>query len=184
MHHLIDVHSPSCLLTRRSLATLSPSCACRIFAVLARTDSTDSPDCLPILLNISVFIFSFFFFHFLVLGSMRSIKPTFVGLQAHVKLVYRIVRVAVRSLANQFGFWLQASPSFRDGVCLIHKHHKCIANYPCGSRASLPGLLRRRQLRRRCLSTNSSSNLYYCPTSPSSTFLFSCSHVVTPFYLF
>ena len=37
-----------------------------------RTESTDSPDCLPILLSISILIFSFFFFpYYLVLGSVR-----------------------------------------------------------------------------------------------------------------
>jgi len=36
------------------------------------TDSSDSPDCLPILLSISVFLlFSFSVFHFLVVGSVQ-----------------------------------------------------------------------------------------------------------------
>jgi len=38
----------------------------------AVTDSRDSPDCLPILLSISVFIFSSSFFHFLVVGPYRK----------------------------------------------------------------------------------------------------------------
>ena len=36
-----------------------------------RTDSTDSPDCLPILLSLSVFTFLFFFFPLSVFGSVR-----------------------------------------------------------------------------------------------------------------
>ena len=43
------------------------------FLFFFRTDSMDSPDCLPTLLSISVFYFLvfFMFFHFLVVGSVR-----------------------------------------------------------------------------------------------------------------
>ena len=45
-----------------------------------RADSADSPDCLPILLSISVFQFlAFSVFHFLVVVSVRQIKLTRVG---------------------------------------------------------------------------------------------------------
>jgi len=47
------------------------SAAAFLFSI--RTDSTDSPDCLPILLSISVFYFLvFLFFHLLVVGSRTS----------------------------------------------------------------------------------------------------------------
>ena len=51
----------------------------------------DSPDCLLLLLSISVFYFSFSVLHFLVVGSVRSIKLTRVGFRAHVKIAHRIV---------------------------------------------------------------------------------------------
>ena len=54
----------------------------------------DFPDCLLLLLSISVFIlFSFFFcfYTFLVVGSVRKIKLTYVGFRAHVKIASRIV---------------------------------------------------------------------------------------------
>ena len=41
-------------------------------SAISRTDSTDSPDCLPILLSTSVFLlFTFSVFDFLVFGSVR-----------------------------------------------------------------------------------------------------------------
>jgi len=53
----------------------------------------DFPDCLLLLLSISVFLlFSFFLFlHFLVVSSVRQIKLTYVGFRAHVKIASRIV---------------------------------------------------------------------------------------------
>ena len=46
----------------------------------------DSPDCLLLLLSISVFTFLVFFsvLHFLVVGFVRQIKLTHVGFRAHV----------------------------------------------------------------------------------------------------
>ena len=41
------------------------------FLFFFRTDSTDSPDCLPILLSISSYFLVFLFSHFLAVGSMR-----------------------------------------------------------------------------------------------------------------
>ena len=51
------------------------------------------PDCLLLLLSISVFLlFSFSVFTlFLVVGSVRYIKLTYVGFRAHVKIASRIV---------------------------------------------------------------------------------------------
>ena len=61
-------------------------------SLVKRTDSTDSPDCLPILLNISVFFFfSFSVFHFLVVGSVQQIKLTRVNFAVHVKVASGIV---------------------------------------------------------------------------------------------
>jgi len=53
----------------------------------------DFPDCLLLLLSITVFLlFSFSVFTlFLVVGSVRSIKLTYVGFRAHVKIASRIV---------------------------------------------------------------------------------------------
>jgi len=53
----------------------------------------DFPDCLLLLLSISVFLlFSFFLFYtFLVVVSVRYIKLTYVGFRAHVKIASRIV---------------------------------------------------------------------------------------------
>jgi len=60
----------------------------------------DSPDCLLLLLSISVFylvLLSFFsVLHFLVVVSVRSTKLTHVGFRAHIKtasrsVAYRIV---------------------------------------------------------------------------------------------
>ena len=53
----------------------------------------DFRDCLLLLLSISVFLlFSFFcFYTFLVVGSVRQIKLTYVGFRAHVKIASRIV---------------------------------------------------------------------------------------------
>ena len=48
------------------------------FLFFFRTDSADSPDCLPILVTISVFYF-LVFFPLLVVGSVRSIKLTHDG---------------------------------------------------------------------------------------------------------
>ena len=56
-----------------------------------RTDSTDSPDWLQILLSISVFTFQFFCcFHILVVGSVLSINLTHVIFWTHVKIASRI----------------------------------------------------------------------------------------------
>jgi len=52
-----------------------------------RTDSTDSPDFIPILLSVSVF----YFFQFLVAGFVRWIKLTNVRFWAHVKIASCIV---------------------------------------------------------------------------------------------
>ena len=54
----------------------------------------DFPDCLLLLLSISVFLrFSFVsvFYTFLVVGSVRWIKLTHVGFRAHDKIASRIV---------------------------------------------------------------------------------------------
>jgi len=53
----------------------------------------DSPDCLLLLLGISVFLLFGFsvFLHFLVVGSVRWIKRTHVGFRAHVEIVSLIV---------------------------------------------------------------------------------------------
>ena len=56
----------------------------------------DSPDCLALLLflsiGLSVFYFLvFLYLHFLVVGSVRSIKLTRVGFRAHAKIASRIV---------------------------------------------------------------------------------------------
>ena len=50
----------------------------------------DFPDCLLLLLSISVFLL-FSFYTFLVVGSMRQIKLTHVGFRAHVNIASRIV---------------------------------------------------------------------------------------------
>ena len=72
-------------------------CLLRVFFFLFfGTDSTNSPDCLPILLSTSIFVFSFFFFP--IISSWfraRQIKLTYASFQAHVKLVYRIVSYRV-----------------------------------------------------------------------------------------
>ena len=53
----------------------------------------DSPDCLLLLISISVFYFLIFFLflHFLVVGAVRWTKLTHVGFRAHVKIASRIV---------------------------------------------------------------------------------------------
>jgi len=58
-----------------------------------RTDSTDSPDCLLLLLSLSAFyVLVFLFQHFLVVGSVPQIKlTTQVGFRAHVTIASRIV---------------------------------------------------------------------------------------------
>jgi len=63
-------------------------------------DSTDSPDCLPILLSIPVFYFLFFFgfFHFSVVGSVRQIKLTCVSFRAHVETASRVVFVTFENV--------------------------------------------------------------------------------------
>ena len=66
---------------------------CSLYLFFFRTDSTDSPDCLPILLSISVFTFLVFLFvlYFLVVGSLLYINLTHVGFRAHVKIASRVV---------------------------------------------------------------------------------------------
>ena len=65
-----------------------------------RTDTTDSPDCLPTLLSISVFTFKFFFFYFLVFGSARKIRLTYLSFWAHVKIASHIISYRF-TIANQ-----------------------------------------------------------------------------------
>ena len=61
------------------------------FLFFFRTDSRDSPDCLPILLSISVFyILVFLFPTFLIVGSVRQIKLTRVSFRLYVKIAFRI----------------------------------------------------------------------------------------------
>ena len=69
-HHLSPLHS---FIPGLNLPSANPSH--RSLPFLLPTDSTDSPDCLPILLTISVFSFSVF--HFLVDDSVLSINPSF-----------------------------------------------------------------------------------------------------------
>ena len=67
---LLSCITPHSLIPRLNLPFLQtlPSVA---FLFLFRTDSMDSPDCLPILLNISVLLVSFSLCHYLVVGSVR-----------------------------------------------------------------------------------------------------------------
>ena len=65
----------------------NPSHRSRLLSFFFRTDSTDSPDFIPILLSISVF----YFFQFLVAGFVRWIKLTNVRFWAHVKIASCIV---------------------------------------------------------------------------------------------
>jgi len=63
---------------------------------------TDSPDCLLILLSISVFSFLLFlFFNFLVFGSVQQIKLTYISFSAHVIIASRIV-----AQVSDNGHWL------------------------------------------------------------------------------
>ena len=50
------------------------------------TEYTDSPDCLLILLSISVFTFSLYFPDFFVFGFVWQIKLTYVSFSAHFKI--------------------------------------------------------------------------------------------------
>jgi len=55
------------------------------FLFFFRTNSTDSADCLPILLRMSVFYFLVFLFHlFLVFDSLRQIMLTYVSFWARI----------------------------------------------------------------------------------------------------
>jgi len=67
---IISIQSPLTLSFQLTFLQILPTVA---FLFFFRTDYTDSPDCLAILLSISVFLlFSFFmFFHFLVVCSVR-----------------------------------------------------------------------------------------------------------------
>jgi len=56
---------------------------------LLQDDSTDSPDCLPILLSMPVFTFYFFLF-FPLVGVVREIKLSHVSFWFHVKIASRI----------------------------------------------------------------------------------------------
>jgi len=67
---IISIQSPLTLSFQLPFLQILPTVA---FLFFFRTDYTDSPDCLAILLNISVFFYFlvFMFFHFLVVGSVR-----------------------------------------------------------------------------------------------------------------
>ena len=68
-----------------------------------RIHCMDFPDCLLLLLSISIFLlFSFFLFlHFLVVGSVQLIKLTFVGFRAHVKIASRTVSYRIVATVTQ-----------------------------------------------------------------------------------
>ena len=66
---IISIQSPLTLLFQLPFLQILPTVAILFFF---RTDYTDSPDCLAILLSLSVFYFLvFMFYHFLVVGSVR-----------------------------------------------------------------------------------------------------------------
>ena len=66
---IISIQSPHTLSFQLPFLQILPIVA---FLFFFRTDYTDSPDCLAILLSLSVFYFLvFMFFHFLVVGSVR-----------------------------------------------------------------------------------------------------------------
>ena len=76
------------------------------FLFLIQVSLYGFPRLFTLLLSISVFLlFSFFFdfYTFLVVGSVRSIKLTYVGFRAHVKIASRIVSYRTRKV-NQSGF--------------------------------------------------------------------------------
>ena len=63
-----------------------------------RTDSTLSLDCLLIVLSIHFFKFLLFlFFHFLVVGSMRLIKLTYVSFWVHIIIASRIMSCSMKT---------------------------------------------------------------------------------------
>jgi len=81
----------------------------------------DFPDCLLLLLSISVFLlFSFFLFlHFLVVGSVRLIKLTYVGFRAHVKIASRILSYRIVVAFLQIRFWPGLFPGELTALPLI-----------------------------------------------------------------
>ena len=86
-----------CIVTRENntedvVFSLSQHNILKMLCCGIRTDSANSPYCyvLPILLSIFVFTI-FIFFHFLVFGSVRQIKVTYVSFRAHVIIASRTV---------------------------------------------------------------------------------------------
>ena len=72
LHRLMHSHHPSPPSLFRSRLPFLQIIPTITFLFFFRTDSTDSPDCLPILLSISVFHFLVFsVFHVLVVNSVR-----------------------------------------------------------------------------------------------------------------
>jgi len=79
---------------------------------------TDSPDCLPILLSLSVFFYFLVFLYsiFLVFGSVL-IKMTYVSFWVHVKIVSHVVsycKVLILVLFKDFQFQLELCKTVTD----------------------------------------------------------------------
>ena len=82
--------------------------------------------------HIRLFTFYFFcFLHFLVVGSVRQIKLTYVGFRAHVKIASRIV--SYRSIQSHLR-------PFSATFCTVHAHKRLFMNFRCklGHRRSIP----------------------------------------------
>jgi len=73
--------------------------------------------------HIGLLLFSFSVLHFLVVGSVRLIKLTHVGLQAHVKIVSRIVSYRIIShrdlQALSTARFRHAGPSASADTCFL-----------------------------------------------------------------
>jgi len=68
-------------------------------------------DCLPIRLSYPSFLCSFSFFHFLVVGSVRRIKLTYVSFWAHVKIASRIISYRIWDSFVTSVRWCRATAS-------------------------------------------------------------------------
>ena len=77
--------------------------------------------------NISAFAFKFFCFTFLVVVSVRYVKPIHVGFRAHVKIASRIVSYCSRSPFLGSGMNVENVHSYRHSpVSQIATHILCI----------------------------------------------------------
>ena len=102
---IIGILSPTHSFTQGLNASFSANPPYRSLSFFSfRIHYMDFPDCLLLLLSKSVFLYFlvfFCFYTFLVVGSVRQIKLTYVGFRAHIKIASRIVLYRIVSYRKE-----------------------------------------------------------------------------------